>query len=73
MDLDFDINGEDFNNIYINKSIYILQYPNNEKVSVSYWIIKSIDLLGGYDLYHLCSTDKGSSGSPILNILTNKL
>ena len=24
-------------------------------------------------LFHLCSTDKGSSGSPILNINNNKL
>ena len=45
MELDFDMNGEDFNNIYIKKSIYILQYPNNEKVSVSYGIIQSIDLV----------------------------
>lgn len=73
LELDFDINEEEFNNAYINKSIYILQYPNNEKVSVSYGIIKSIDLTNKYDLLHFCSTDKGSSGSPILNISTNKL
>ena len=73
LELDFDINDEDFNNIYINKSIYLLHYPNNEKISVSYGIIKSIDLSNNYNILHFCSTDKGSSGSPILNILTNKL
>ena len=73
MELDFDINGEDFNNKYINKSIYTLQYPNSDKVYVSYGIIKAIDITNNYDLRHYCSTDKGSSGSPILNIKTNKL
>ena len=71
--MDFDINAEFFNNKYINKSIYTLQYPNNEKVSVSYGIIKAIDLVNNHNITHLCSTDKGSSGSPILNLLTNKL
>ena len=73
LELDFDINSEFFNNKYINKSNYTLQYPNNEKVSVSYGIIKAIDLLNNHNITHLCSTDKGSSGSPILNVLTNKL
>ena len=69
--LDFDINEKDCNDIYINKSVYTLQYPNNERVSVSYGIIK--DTSKNYDIFHLCSTDKGSSGSPILNINTNKI
>ena len=73
LELDFDINGEDFNNKYINKSIYALQYPNHDKVYVSYGIIKSIDATNNYDFRHYCSTDKGSSGAPILNIKTNKL
>jgi len=41
-----------------------------EKVCVSYGIINNIN---NYDLYHLCSTDNGSSGSPILNINNNKI
>ena len=32
MELDFDLNSEMLNNKYINKSIYVLQYPNYEKV-----------------------------------------
>ena len=73
LDIDFDLNGEKLKNQYTNKSIYILQYPKNEKVSVSYGIIKNIDLSNNYDILHLCSTDIGSSGSPIFNMLNNKI
>ena len=55
------------------KNLYILQYPNNEKVSVSYGIINGINLQNNFDIYHFCSTDKGSSGAPILNAANNKL
>ena len=73
LQLDFDINENNFDNKYINKSIYILQYPNHDKAEVSYGIIKNIDLTKKYDIYHYCSTQQGSSGSPILNTRTNKL
>jgi len=74
-DINFDINGDnyDYSNIYINKSIYILQYPNNEKVSVSFGIIKDVDFFEVFDIRHFCLTDKGSSGSPMLNLINNKL
>ena len=42
-------------------------------MSVSYGIIKAIDLDNKHDILHLCSTDRGSSGSPILNINTNQI
>ena len=60
----------------INKSIYILQYPRcftgslEQIASVSYGIIKDKDK---YNIYHLCSTNHGSSGSPILDLLNNKV
>ena len=44
LELDFDINDEYYDNIYVKKSVYILHYPNNEKVSVSYGIINAINL-----------------------------
>lgn len=59
--------------MYIKKSIYILHYPNHEKVSVSYGIIHDINKQKNWEAFHLCSTDKGSYGSPILNINNNKL
>ena len=73
LELSFDINEEYFINPYVKKSIYILQYPNNEKVSVSYGIINGINLQNNFDIYHFCSTDKGSSGAPNLNAANNKL
>ena len=73
LQLDFNINEDNFSNNYINKSIYTLHYPKLEDIRVSYGIIKSIDLSNNYSMHHLCSTDNGSSGSPILNAKTNKL
>ena len=73
LELDFDINEEYFDFMYIKKSIYILHYPNHEKVSVSYGIIHDINKQKNWEAFHLCSTDKGSYGSPILNINNNKL
>ena len=61
---------------YIGKSIYIIQYPSyqeNQQLSVSYGIIKSRFEEKQYDFIHYCSTEFGSSGSPILNIYNNKI
>ena len=56
--------------LFSGKSIYILQYPDGKYASVSYGIIEKINE-SEYDFTHLCSTSKGSSGSPILNLETN--
>ena len=58
------------NDFYQNESVYLIQYPKNKKLSVSYGIIKNIYEC---DIYHYCSTEKGSSGSPIISISTKKL
>ena len=63
---------DDNTNIF-NENIYILQYPNslnNQKAYVSYGILKDIEI---DNISYKCSTDYGSSGSPILNILNNKI
>ena len=73
LELDFDINEEYLENMLVKKSVYILHYPNNEKISVSYGIINGINLQKSWEVFHFCSTDKGSSGAPILNITNNKL
>ena len=57
-----------------NKSIYILQYPkysDGQKASVSYGIIKNIQ--DEYNIIYYCCTENGSSGSPILDLLNNKI
>ena len=56
--------------LYENKSLYILQYPQGRNASVSYGLLSSID---NNEIKHICSTENGSSGSPILNLETNKV
>ena len=53
-----------------NESIYILHYPNFDKASVSYGIIKEIK---DNEIKHQCCTEGGSSGSPILNLKNKKV
>ena len=58
-----------------NKNIYTLQYPKYfcdiQKAAVSYGILKELN--DKYNIKHLCSTEKGSLGSPILNLNNNKV
>ena len=61
-------NNEDI--YYEKKSIYILHYLLENDICVSYGILNRISK---YDIIHLCSTDNGSSGSPILNLENNKV
>jgi len=73
--VEIDINIFEENINLINKSIYVPQYLKNNcneyKPAVSYGIIKEIK--NDYKIIHLCNTDKGSSGSPILNLANNKI
>ena len=55
---------------YRGKSIYILHYPGRKDISVSYGIIKTTGEDDNFNFSHLCNTEKGSSGSPILDIST---
>ena len=70
--LDSSNNNEDSNQIFIGEMIYILQYPEGN-LSVSYGLLDSIIENKKYNFNHSCSTKRGSSGSPILNISTNKI
>ena len=61
---------------YIGNSIYILHYPRyfeEDKVAVSYGILKQRFKDKALDFIHFCSTEYGSSGSPVLNLLNNKV
>ena len=60
---------ENSESIYESKnSIYTIQYP--KEICVSYGILKRINK---NKINHSCSTDKGSSGSPILSLETMKV
>ena len=65
------IKNENKNEKYINKTLYIIQYPGGN-LSVSYGTLENIDENKKYTFYHKCSTKPGSSGSPILT-LNNKI
>jgi hypothetical protein len=49
------------------KSLYLIHYPFNKNVSVSYGVIK-YEKYNNYRFIHNCSTFDGSSGSPIINL-----
>ena len=75
--LDLDDNVIKGNNLnFIGNSIYILQYPGifgDNKVAVSYGILKERELKEKHNFHHYCWTEYGSSGSPILNLSNNKI
>ena len=70
LEIDENIFIENSENSYKNENIYILHYPNEGKASISF----------GYVLYkndneinHFCNIERGSSGGPILSLLSNKI
>ena len=54
------------------KSAYVIQYPKDHGASVSYGVVKEISEEKS-EIHHLCNTNKGSSGAPILNLENNKV
>ena len=70
LDLDENLFSENSEISYEGESIYIIQYPRDQKAVVSFGSLKAIE---NYDMVHLCSTEMGSSGSPILNLSSKKI
>ena len=68
--LELDDNLFEYGEFYKDASLYILQYPFGDKAQVSYG--KLIDI-NSYEIKHICNTEHGSSGSPILNLSNNKV
>ena len=69
--LDIDNNIEkDLDNLYNNKSIYIIHYPKGTNANVSFGLTNKII---ESNFIHYCSTEGGSSGSPILLLDTFKV
>ena len=65
LELDENIFGENKENIFKKKSVYVLQYPQGECSSVSFGIILEIK---DYMIYHNCWTTFGSAGGPLLSM-----
>ena len=73
LELDENIMQKGANKLYINNTIYIIQYPGGQKLGVSYGILNRINKDKEYNFNHLCCTEEGSSGSPIINLTSNKV
>ena len=61
------------NKLYVSNTIYIIQYPGGKRLGVSYGILNRIYKDKEYNFNHLCCTEEGSSGSPIINPINNKV
>ena len=72
LEIDDNINKDKPNEIYNQKSVYLIHYPHGHNIELSNGVIKSIDE-DNYTIYHLCSTEAGSSGCPIINLINFKV
>jgi len=72
LELDNNLFKKEIKAYYENISIYVLQYPLGNKAAVSYGLSLSNEI-NNYEINHTCSTEHGSSGSPILNLSNNKV
>ena len=59
-----------FNKIYSSESLYVINYPEDKDIVVSYGPPPKFN---EYEIHHKCCTKPGSSGSPILLINNQKL
>ena len=80
LELDDIIYDEDLSPNLENKTIYIIQYPGygySQMAAVSFGTIinqlNESDKVEKFEILHNCSTDHGSSGSPILKLENNKV
>ena len=72
LELDDRIFISDSEKLFLRKTVYIIQYPQDLGASVSYGLINTIDN-NNNEIKYFCSTKKGSSGSPIMNLENNKI
>ena len=70
MELDDNLFKEETKVYYKGISIYILHYLLGNKATVSYGLSTDID---NFEIKHICSTEHGSSGSPIINLSNHKV
>ena len=71
---DIDENVYDPNYNFKDKLIILLHYPKGDEMSLSTGSIKQVGVdEKNYEIYHLCSSDRGSSGGPLINIKDYKV
>ena len=71
-EIDDNINNPDYN--FKNKSIYLLHYPKGKEMFYSQGTIKNVgEGKNNYEIEHLCDSDHGSSGGPLINSIDYKV
>ena len=71
LELDDNLFKKEIKIFYEEKTIYSIQYPQGNNISVSYGILNNID--ENYIINHTCNTIEGTYCSPILNLSNNKV
>ena len=73
LDIDDSIYKENFYEFFKNRSIYLIHHPKSkDETEFAVGIIKSISIDTNV-INHTCKSEPGSSGSPILDLKTNKI
>ena len=72
LEYDDNIFIDDPKKYYKKKTIYLIHYPNGQKVEFSNGVIKNI-FEDNYTISHLCITKSRSSGGPLINLLNHKV
>ena len=67
LELEDNIFKENPNEIYKDKPVYLISYPHGRNLNYSYGTIKLIEE-DNYTIRHLCRSNPGSSGGPIMNL-----
>ena len=67
LEIDKDIYKENFKEIFINKTIYLLHYPEGIEICQSLDKIKNIRE-DNFTIEHYCISTNGSSGGPLINL-----
>ena len=65
--LDNNMYNDGLTNYYKNRQVYIIHYPNGNEVRYSSDLVKTV-YEDNNKIEHLCSTETGSSGGPIINL-----
>jgi hypothetical protein len=72
LEIDVNIFNKNSEELYKKEPIYIIHYPGKDSIAkISYG--EGIEKIDEYDIKHLCNTEEGSSGSPILSAMTHEI
>jgi len=73
LDIDDEIFEENYENLIVKKSVYLLHYPHGNLSEYSSGIMKGFFLDEKFSFRHSCQTQNGSSGSPVINLINHKV